>query len=32
MSGICSYEDDRFFSARKEGFECGRTINVIQLL
>ena len=32
LSGICSYEDDRFFSARKEGFECGRTINVIQLL
>lgn len=30
--GICSYSDSRFFSARREGFECGRTINSIKLI
>lgn len=30
--GICSYSDRRFFSARRDGFECGRTINAIMLV
>ena len=30
--GICTYEDTRFFSARREGVECGRIINAIRLL
>ena len=29
--GICTYEDPRFFSARREGYECGRNINAIRL-
>lgn len=32
ISGICSYEDPRFFSARREGAQCGRIINSIKLL
>ena len=32
LSGICTYEDERFFSARREGSECGRIINAIKLL
>lgn len=32
FSGICTYEDERFFSARREGSECGRIINSIKLL
>ena len=32
ISGICTYEDTRFFSARREGRECGRNINSIKLL
>lgn len=31
VSGICTYLDDRFFSARREGPKCGRIINVIKL-
>lgn len=31
-SGICSYSDRRFYSARRDGFECGRTINSIKLI
>ena len=32
VSGICTYkENDRFFSARREGTKCGRIINVIKL-
>lgn len=30
--GICSYSDRRFYSARRDGFECGRTINSIKLI
>lgn len=29
ICGICTYEDRRFFSARREGNKCGRNINVI---
>lgn len=32
VSGLCTYEDTRFFSARREGGACGRNINVIKLL
>lgn len=32
VSGICTYEDGRFFSARREGAECGRIINSIKLI
>lgn len=32
ISGICTYEDQRFFSARREGRECGRIINAIRLI
>ena len=32
LSGICTYEDGRFFSARREGSDCGRIINTIKLL
>ena len=32
VSGICTYEDARFFSARREGAACGRIINAIKLL
>lgn len=31
-SGICTYEDKRLYSARREGSECGRNINAIMLL
>ncbi len=31
ISGICTYEDTRFFSARREGTRCGRIINSIKL-
>lgn len=30
--GICTYSDERFFSARREGYDCGRNINSIKLL
>ena len=30
--GLCTYEDGRFFSARREGTACGRNINAIKLL
>ncbi len=29
--GICTYDDVRFFSARREGTACGRNISVIRL-
>ena len=29
---ICTYDDERFFSARREGYECGRNINAIRLI
>jgi len=32
VTGLCTYEDDRFYSARREGVECGRNINSIMLL
>ena len=33
VSGICTYRNnDRFFSARREGTKCGRIINCIKLL
>lgn len=32
ISGICTYEDVRLYSARREGSACGRNINVIKLL
>lgn len=32
MSGVCTYEDERFFSARREGSGCGRIINSIKLI
>lgn len=32
MSGICTFEDSRFFSARREGSECGRNINAIKMI
>lgn len=32
VTGICTYENnDRFFSARREGIKCGRNINGIKL-
>lgn len=32
VAGICTYRNnDRFFSARREGLKCGRNINVIKL-
>lgn len=31
LSGICSFHDDRFYSARREGFDTGRTINAISI-
>ncbi|MCQ2186130.1 MAG: peptidoglycan editing factor PgeF [Bacteroidales bacterium] len=31
VSGIDTYTDDSFFSARREGTKCGRIINVIRL-
>lgn len=31
ISGICTYEDTRFFSARREGTLCGRVINSIKI-
>ena len=32
VAGICTYRNnDRFFSARREGLKCGRIINVIKL-
>lgn len=30
VSGICTYEDDRFYSARRDGTDCGRNINAIK--
>lgn len=32
ISGICTYEDVRLYSVRREGSACGRNINVIKLL
>ena len=33
VAGVCTYRNnDRFFSARREGLKCGRIINVIKLL
>ena len=33
VTGICTYRNnDRFFSARREGIKCGRIINCIKLL
>ena len=33
VAGICTYRNnDRFFSARREGIKCGRIINCIKLL
>ena len=32
VSGMCTYEDERFYSARREGSECGRNINSIKLV
>ena len=33
VTGICTYRNnDRFFSARREGTKCGRIINVIKLI
>jgi copper oxidase (laccase) domain-containing protein len=33
VAGICTYlNNDRFFSARREGVKCGRTINVIKMV
>lgn len=32
VCGLCTYEDGRFFSARREGTACGRNINAIKLL
>ncbi len=32
VAGICTYQNnDRFFSARREGIKCGRIINVIKI-
>lgn len=31
VSDICTYEDTRFFSARREGVDCGRNISAIML-
>lgn len=32
MSDLCTYSDSSLYSARREGSECGRNINAIQLL
>jgi hypothetical protein len=32
VAGIDSYKDTSFFSARREGTDCGRTINAIRIL
>ena len=32
VSGIDTYTDDRFYSARREGISCGRNINAIMLI
>ena len=32
MSGICTYQDKEFYSARREGNTCGRIINSIKLV
>ncbi len=32
MCGICTYQDEEFFSARREGKQCGRIITSIKLL
>lgn len=32
VSGICTYEDERFYSARRDGSACGRNINAIMLV
>lgn len=32
MSDVCTYADSRLYSARREGAECGRNINAIQIL
>lgn len=32
ICGIDTYTDESFFSARREGLSCGRTINVIRLI
>lgn len=32
VCGICTYNDTDFFSARREGADCGRNINAITLL
>ncbi|MBO7415576.1 MAG: peptidoglycan editing factor PgeF [Bacteroidaceae bacterium] len=31
IAGICTYKNDRYFSARREGTKCGRIINCIKL-
>lgn len=30
-AGICTYQDARFYSARREGAACGRIINAVRL-
>ena len=32
IAGICTYKNDRFFSARREGTKCGRIINCIKMI
>jgi len=32
VSGLCTFEDERFYSARRQGTLCGRNINAIQLI
>lgn len=32
VSGICTYEDERFYSARRDGAACGRNINAIMIV
>jgi len=32
LSNICTYEDERFYSARREGTECGRNVSAVVLL
>ena len=32
VSGIDTFTDEAFFSARREGYQCGRIINAIKLL
>lgn len=32
LSGICTYEDENYYSARREGAACGRIINAIKLI